>query len=336
MVTICNAAGQAIHEHPGDTLAGAYLANKYLRNAQLVGQDLSGADLRDTNLTEANLEGANLSGAMLDDSDLSQAILRSATMHNASCTRTNLTGADLTQADMTESQFRDAVLDGVNAAKANFSRSVFQNGSMKKIQADNAVLRECQINHTDMSHARFVGADFSSARLVRVNLEYASLPGCLVRNAVFDTPQLFAANVSGVDFRSVAEFWTCLGKRQDGMASIWPPCNFSDVESGPVFDLTTTWPDRFRFPKRKFNWKAPAKAGFFLTSLVWWPLLFVNQERFLSLPGILGLYGCCVAILTCVHAWRVVATNIKIAEDPSRLYDAAFTSERQFLSESVW
>lgn len=326
MVIVRNAAGQVIYEHPGDTLASAFLANQYLRNAQLAGHDLSGADLRDARLVEANLEGVDLTGALLDDADLSRAKLQSATLDGASFYRTRLAEADLTQVHARQAQFSAATLDDVQAHQADFSGSVFENASMKRMRAQGAVFRECQLIAADMESGFFAGADFTAARLRNPNLEHANLVGCCLQQATLWCPRLYAANVAGVNFSSAADLIGCRGKGGDGQVCLWPPHEFDSRDAGPVFDPTTVWPQHISFPRRKFHWKYVVWIGGSVGSGVGFCTLFAwpGSVSWRSWWG--ALYG--TLLMAGLHGWRVWKTNREIAQEPYRWFDAGLGERR--------
>ena len=82
------------------------LENTNLTQAMLYGADLSEAHLEATDLSAAHLEDANLGGASLAGASLSGAFLRDADLGGADLSGADLSGADLTNAQVTRDQLQ--------------------------------------------------------------------------------------------------------------------------------------------------------------------------------------------------------------------------------------
>lgn len=192
-------------------LSGLDLADLDFKRADLSGCNLFGADL-----TRSNLEGANLSRAKLDRATLIRARLSNANLEGASIRRpsvysdmrlapvdlpilryVNLAGATLT-----------ARLDGADFTGANLSGTSF----IVWAERDNGGPPTTGLARCDFSSARMVGvdvrgvsltgsifrkADLTAADLRHADLSYADFEGAVLTGARFDGAQLEGAKGLG-------------------------------------------------------------------------------------------------------------------------------------------
>lgn len=212
------------------SLSGASFTAAVLLGAQFDGCDCTGANFGNADLTGANLSGASFrnawcqglhadrllaSGAQFDQANLDHARLPAAQLERASfagasakgidlqravCTGLNISQADLSASVLRGAQLNDsqagpgtsldgAVLDDSNIANASWMGITMKSASLIRVQAQGIDLSE-----SDLSRARFRGADLRNARFDRSDLSNADLYGANLMQASFSHSEMQFTN----------------------------------------------------------------------------------------------------------------------------------------------
>lgn len=119
----CQLAGQDTNCH------GADLSGQNLFGQILPYSDFSFANMTNVNLEDGRLGHVIMNQTVLDDADLTGALLGLATLSDASLQGTTLTGAKLGFANLVNAKFTGAKLDGADLGGTNLVGTVFDNTS---------------------------------------------------------------------------------------------------------------------------------------------------------------------------------------------------------------
>jgi len=136
----------AVTRQLGARAVGAHLAGADLRGKDLAGRDLRGADLSGADLTDARLVRA----------DLTDAVLRQATLVGTAIERTDLSRADLTGADLTDAQLVHADLTGAVLAGSRWRRAALLSTAMDKAARDGPELADAALSDRDAAEVVFI------------------------------------------------------------------------------------------------------------------------------------------------------------------------------------
>jgi uncharacterized protein YjbI with pentapeptide repeats len=156
-------------------LEAADLTDSDLGGASLAGSVLAHATLRRTKLDGANLRGANLGGALIEDADLSGAILHEAVLARTRLRRTSLRGATIEKSLLLETVFEDG------------------------LDLSELVASQLFLNKASLRGARLVGAKFTKAAFIEVDLEGANLDGADLSRAMLLDCKLDGATFRGAE-----------------------------------------------------------------------------------------------------------------------------------------
>jgi uncharacterized protein YjbI with pentapeptide repeats len=143
------------------------IENVWVSGPPLEGVDLSGIILRNVRLHEVNLSKADLSGAYLEHVTIEFAWLQ----------QTNMTNAILRDVTIYQSrQLRGIILEGANLQQVKFQLSTPD----ERLDLSNAILRYATLVNVDLRGANLFGADLVAAYLNHVDISGADLRRVLV------------------------------------------------------------------------------------------------------------------------------------------------------------
>jgi uncharacterized protein YjbI with pentapeptide repeats len=186
-----------------------------LGECQLIGAELSDIILRGATLNVANFSSADLSRA-----DLSQALLNVSRLTGVNLTEANLSGCKLNVANLIRARLVDANLATASMIRAEMLRANLTNAHAVAIDLSEADLREAQcrqgnfnianLSRTDLRGSSWLGASLEQATLNnangdRVNFQGANLSGAELRHGV-----LTQANLGGAILRDANLRWANL------------------------------------------------------------------------------------------------------------------------------
>ncbi|MFT6398736.1 MAG: hypothetical protein ACJAYU_003498 [Bradymonadia bacterium] len=155
--------------------------------------DCADADLAEANLSGRDLSFGDFSRAILDDLNVSTAILTEAILDDVSAIATRFIEADLTMASLSGGDFTDA----------SFRDGVLSSTAGTEIVMAGAILIDATADDIIWSGVTLTGADFSRASMLRANLSDA-----VARETVFDLVDASYGDARGADFTdaSMVEF----------------------------------------------------------------------------------------------------------------------------------
>lgn len=166
-----------------------YQAGRRSFNGDVLQQiNLSNAVMPGTDFGEANLLWANLEGADLYRSDFKLAILRGANLKNAKLENANLSEANLVEAILDEANLRNADLSyaiinsnliAVEAVNANFTGAQIHGSNFRSADLASALFRNAKLEYVDFRNANLRGADFTGAQIDKINYEGADITGAI-------------------------------------------------------------------------------------------------------------------------------------------------------------
>ena len=204
---------KAKSKNPTDSVTWPDLnyAHKDLRGKNFFRADLSnvnftGSDLRGVNFRHANLEGANFVGAKLNRADFRFATLNKANLTKVKMHKGRFQNADIKEVSLKKAKFGPRVI----MRGANFSKS-----NLRK--ADLSLINFRGFHHTagtDIFRGRrtsFVGADLTSAKLIRIDAH-----GALFNEAILVNADLSNATAHRAQFTNANMYKTTI----DGI-SVW-------------------------------------------------------------------------------------------------------------------
>ncbi|MEG4282124.1 pentapeptide repeat-containing protein [Microcoleus sp. A006_D1] len=170
-------------------------AEELLKRFELVKRYTEGdRDFTGINLNEANLSRINLS----------QSILR-----RASLFVTNISGANLSETDLSEANLNVARLSSVNLSRAILNGASLNVANLVKADLSGAQLIgaslirgelvRCELSKTNFSGANLTEADLREVKLTQANLCGANLSGANLRGASASSANFQQANLHGAD-----------------------------------------------------------------------------------------------------------------------------------------
>lgn len=172
-------------EHVEILKQGVEIWNVWRKDHEDIRPDLSEAVLRYASLINANLRNSDLRSAKLDESDLSGANLGEADLSGAGLSEVNLCEANLVKANLSEANladanFRCASLTGALLTKAylacaDFSGADLIGANLTEAILGGANLSQANLNEADLSNAKLKEANLDGANLSKVNLSKADL-----------------------------------------------------------------------------------------------------------------------------------------------------------------
>jgi uncharacterized protein YjbI with pentapeptide repeats len=185
----------------GAKLCGARLVDTVLAGAILDGADLSDADLTGANLSKCRARGADftrcgLFGGLILEADFTGAILRSARFTKSQFVNGVLDEADLSAAMIDNAQFMRVSLERVDFSGASLEATCFMDVPMTA-----ARFRQARLSRCLFIKARAAGADFEAADLQRTTfLGQADLTKARFALATGADCAFQEAKLSGADF----------------------------------------------------------------------------------------------------------------------------------------
>jgi uncharacterized protein YjbI with pentapeptide repeats len=162
-----------------------------LGECQLIGAELSEIILRGATLNVANLSSADLYRA-----DLSQALLNVSRLTGINLTEANLSGCKLNVANLIRARLVDANLATASMIRAEMLRANLTNAHAVAIDLSEADLREAQCRQGNFNIANLSRADLRGSSWLGASLEQA-----LLNNANGDRANLQGANLAGAELR---------------------------------------------------------------------------------------------------------------------------------------
>lgn len=186
-----------------------------LGECQLIGSDLSDIILRGATLNVANLSSADLTRA-----DLSQALLNVSRLTGVNLSQANLSGCKLNVANLIRARLIDANLATASMIRAEMLRANLTNAHAVAIDLSEADLREAQcrqanfnianLSRTDLRGSSWLGASLEQAILNNANGDRANLQGANLSGAELRHGVLTQANLSGAILRDANLRWANL------------------------------------------------------------------------------------------------------------------------------
>lgn len=162
-------------------------------------QHAAGSDWVGADLSNQQLDGINLSGAFLDGANFAGA---------------SLVGANLSQATLSRANFAGANLSGANLSGANLGRAFFGDAILDEAVLTRAVLDQANLN---------------GARLVRANLQYATLIGINIGQADFTQANMNECKILGLDIGEEKDPSALLKQPPTDLAAMIRPINLSGM-----------------------------------------------------------------------------------------------------------
>ena len=176
------------------------------KNFNIEDPDLTNAMLRGASLIEANLINANLSGADLSGADLSGANLTYASLSGADLSSTNLSRANLTYASLNGINFNYANLSNAKLTKADLSNADLKSVTLTNAKLTNANLSNADLSNADLSGADLRSADLRNAKLANADFKCATLTGATLTNADLSNANFREANLNGANLQQAKLF----------------------------------------------------------------------------------------------------------------------------------
>lgn len=240
----------------GAKLFGAHLDHAKGYKSMLINADLRNAVLSYSEFVKANFTNArmgagifyraNFNGTILENVDLTEAVMRHANLDSSNMRNANLTEADLSYASLIKTSLQHVKLYGANLTGANLSGAVLDSSDLRT-----CILKGAILNRTKLRFTKFQKSDLSGANLRFANLHFANLDSAILlradmRNAVLYNTRFIGANLTGSDFREASFRQTTL------MNAKLDSCNFQKT----------------KLDKTDFRGAALAHSNFSLSSLI--------------------------------------------------------------------
>ena len=163
------------------------------KKGYLVGASLNSIDFRWSKLNDAILDETDLTNAVLAHVDLRRSHMHRARLYGASLKRADLRDAKLTECYAPEADFREAKLIRVSFQGSMLRQAWFDGADLRKVNLTNtdlrgaylrrANLRRLVVKNVDMTGADLSGADLRRADLRACQMSAAKLVGTNLRNA---------------------------------------------------------------------------------------------------------------------------------------------------------
>jgi uncharacterized protein YjbI with pentapeptide repeats len=198
----------------GCQFSNAVLAHSNLANVVAIKSNFSGANLGAANIQGfvadqsdfsnavmekcifdgTSMQSANFIGTTFTDSSWKDCDWRAATLSGQLFNKLDLKDIQLIEADLTHATFMECDLTGIAMSGADVSQTTFykcnlQNALMEGVKAHKAIFVEgtqliaANLKGADLFEANIGGIDFSSAVLVRANLDGTNASGAIFDNA---------------------------------------------------------------------------------------------------------------------------------------------------------
>ena len=204
----------------GADFSAANLSKANLDSVLARGADFSQADLRQASLrvaslncstfTASNLTGATAHYAFFSGSDCRSAIFSDADLYNSTWLNADLTGASFHRANLSQAVLRQATidgadftsanlwgagLDGLNLAAARFEQARFADATLVGCSLDGVELPAAHCPGANFTNATFTGASMPGANLFAANLR-----GCGLADVDWEGADLRDADLRGAVF----------------------------------------------------------------------------------------------------------------------------------------
>ena len=172
---------------------------------------LNNYDLTDAILSNISLQGASLTGTQLQNADLQNADLSGITAVNTNFENAKLDGASLEGVDLRTARMQGAslkntnlqgaCLDGLDLRKsdlqgANLTSASLMNTNLNGAKLGGAILNNCSIQGSNLEHA-----DLEGAYLVNTKLDSAKLQDAIFRTAQIENTTFTLAKLDGITFQ---------------------------------------------------------------------------------------------------------------------------------------
>ena len=185
----------------GINLNEANLSRINLSQSILRGASLFVTNISGANLSEVNLSEANLNVARLSSTNLSRAILNGATLNVANLVRADLSAAQLIGASLIRSELVRCEL-----SKANFSGANLTEADLREVKLTQANLCGANLSGSNLRGASAASANFQAANLHGADLTKAELSGVNfskadLRQACLQQVDLCGADLSGANLK---------------------------------------------------------------------------------------------------------------------------------------
>jgi uncharacterized protein YjbI with pentapeptide repeats len=193
-------------------------------------RDFTGINLNEANLSRINLSQSilrraslfitNISGANLSESDLSFANLNVARLSSTNLSRAILNGASLNVANLVRADLSEAQLIGASMIRGELVRCELSKTNFSGANLTEADLREVKLTEANLCGANLAGANlrgasaksanFTKANLHGADLTKAELNGVNLSNADLRQASLQQVNLSGADLSGANLKWADL------------------------------------------------------------------------------------------------------------------------------
>ncbi len=189
----------------GINLNEANLSRINLSESILRRASLFVTNISGANLSEANLSEANLNVARLSSTNLSRAILNGATLNVANLVRADLSAAQLIGASLIRSELVRCKL-----SKTNFSGANLTQADLREVKLTQANLCGANLSGANLRGASAASANFQEANLHRTDLTKAELNGVNFSNADLRQASLQQVNLSSGNLSGANLQWADL------------------------------------------------------------------------------------------------------------------------------
>lgn len=194
-------------EHPQikPDLDHAQLENIDLSNSNLISASFRGAHLSHVSLVRAHLMGADFSDATLHEVEFIKAHINGANFHHS-----DLSGVDLRNTELMYANLTQANLYFASLARANLRGSNFTQASMEKADCDDANLRDARLDRARLAKTSLLRAVLERASLREADLTASHLRGTILNEAVltganFSRALMQGTNLGNVDLSQVKD-----------------------------------------------------------------------------------------------------------------------------------
>lgn len=197
-------------------LSGAKLKKAVFSKAELSLSILSEADATETDFTEADLRQCMFKNAVLNKTDFSRAVVNMTSFYGAVGKNTLFIGANMDKSRMGG----NASFPGADFRNASMVEACYRDSDLRQAAFDGAVLHQAILENCDLSGAGFTRTIAKKSRLIKSNLEGASMKfinlfqGSLRKSRLVNA-DLRASNLYGVDFHKAV-----FGNTQMEMANL--------------------------------------------------------------------------------------------------------------------
>ncbi|MEG3847413.1 pentapeptide repeat-containing protein [Microcoleus sp. herbarium19] len=185
----------------GINLNEANLSRINLSQSILRRASLFVTNISGANLSDADLSFANLNVARLSSTNLSRAILNGATINVANLVRADLSEAQLIGASLIRGELVRCELVKTNFSGANLTEADLREVKLTQANLCGANLRSANLRGASASEANFTEANLHGADLTKAQLNGVNLSNADLRQASLQQVNLCGADLSGANLK---------------------------------------------------------------------------------------------------------------------------------------